>query len=302
MVALQHARGANQFAPVAQQFVISLFWIYVAYSGWNAATYVAEEIRQPEKTLPRALAVGTSLVAALYLALNMVFLYAAPLEQMKGVLAIGSLAAQKLFGPEIAGVFSLLMAVSIMSTVSAMVTVGPRVYYAMARNRAFFAVAAKVHPTYRTPAVAIVAQGVCSILMTVTPFPQLLFYIGMTLNFTMMLAVASIFVFRKRQPGWQKLPVGELRMAAGAERVCAGRRVDDNLRDHVAEQSVAFRAGNGGAGSAGVSLPHTPQRGTGCRDRMSLAGFCRARSMRDRRWRWLGTCWARNCGTAEPRA
>jgi len=192
--------------PVAQQFVISLFWIYVAYSGWNAATYVAEEIRQPEKTLPRALAFGTLLVAALYLALNVVFLYAAPLEQMKGVLAIGSMAAQKLFGPEIAGVFSLLMAVSLMSTVNAMVTVGPRVYYAMARNRAFFAVAAKVHPTYRTPVVAILAQGVCSVIMTVTPFPQLLFYIGMTLNFTMMLAVASVFVFRKRQQGWQKLP------------------------------------------------------------------------------------------------
>jgi APA family basic amino acid/polyamine antiporter len=192
--------------PVAQQFVISLFWIYVAYSGWNAATYVAEEIRQPEKTLPRALTFGTILVAALYLALNVVFLYAAPLEQMKGVLAIGSMAAQKLFGPEVAGGFSLLMAVSIMSTVSAMVTVGPRVYYAMARNRAFFAVAAEVHPKYRTPYVAIVAQGVCSILMTVTPFPQLLFYIGMTLNFTMMLAVASVFVFRRRQQGWQRLP------------------------------------------------------------------------------------------------
>lgn len=193
--------------PIPQQFAISLFWIYVSYSGWNAATYVAEEIRNPARTLPIALSAGTALVAALYVALNMVFLYAAPLEQLKGVLAIGSFAAQRLFGSEIAGIFSLLMAVSLMSSVSAMVTIGPRVYYAMARNRAFFQAAAQVHETYRTPVVAIVAQGICAMLMTLTPFPQLFFYIGMTLNFTAMLAVASIFVFRQRRPDWQKLKV-----------------------------------------------------------------------------------------------
>jgi APA family basic amino acid/polyamine antiporter len=190
-----------------QQFAISLFWIYVSYSGWNAATYVAEEIKQPGKTLPKALTFGTILVATLYVLLNVVFLYAAPLEQMKGVIAIGSLAASKLFGPEIAGAFSALMALSLVSTVSAMVTVGPRVYYAMAKNGAFFKSAANVHETYRTPVAAIIAQGICASLMTLTPFPQLFFYIGMTLNFTAALAVASIFVFRRRRPDWQKLSV-----------------------------------------------------------------------------------------------
>lgn len=189
-----------------QQFAISLFWIYVSYSGWNAATYVAEEIKNPARTLPIALTFGTALVAMLYVLLNMVFVYAAPLEQMKGVVAIGSLAAQKLFGENIAGVFSALMAVGLMSSVSAMVTIGPRVYYAMARNRAFFAAAAKVHERYRTPVAAILAQGACAMLMTLTPFPQLFFYIGMTLNFTAMLAVASLFVFRRR-PEWRKLGV-----------------------------------------------------------------------------------------------
>jgi APA family basic amino acid/polyamine antiporter len=121
--------------------------------------------------------------------------------------AIGSLAAQKLFGTEIAGVFSVLMALSLVSSVSAMVTIGPRVYYAMAKNRAFFASAAIVHERYRTPVLAILAQGACAMLMTLTPFPQLFFYIGMTLNFTAMLAVASIFVFRKRRPDWQRLKV-----------------------------------------------------------------------------------------------
>ncbi|HYP08333.1 MAG TPA: amino acid permease [Bryobacteraceae bacterium] len=193
--------------PLPQQFAISLFWIYVSYSGWNAATYVAEEIKQPGRTLPKALTFGTMLVAGLYVLLNMVFLYAAPLEEMKGVIAIGSLTASKLFGPQGAGIFSGLMAISLMSTVSAMVTIGPRVYYAMAKNGAFFASAARVHERYRTPVAAILAQGVCASIMTLTPFPQLFFYIGMTLNFTAVLAVASIFVFRRRRPDWQKLGV-----------------------------------------------------------------------------------------------
>jgi APA family basic amino acid/polyamine antiporter len=193
--------------PIAQQFAVSLFWVYVAYSGWNAATYVAEEIRNPAKTLPIALAFGTALVAMLYVLLNITFLYAAPLEEMKGVIAIGSLTAQNLFGPGIAGVFSVLMALSIMSSVSAMVTIGPRVYYAMAKNGAFFSAAARVHEKYRTPVGAILAQGICAVLMTLTPFPQLFFYVGMTLNFTALLAVASIIVFRNRRPDWQKLKV-----------------------------------------------------------------------------------------------
>jgi APA family basic amino acid/polyamine antiporter len=123
------------------------------------------------------------------------------------VIAIGTLTSQELFGPEIAGIFSVLMALSIMSSVSAMVTIGPRVYYAMAKNGAFFSVAAKVDERYRTPVVAILAQGLCASLMTLTPFPQLFFYIGTTLNFTAVLAVASIFVFRRRRPDWQKLKV-----------------------------------------------------------------------------------------------
>ena len=71
------ARTSTTSLPA--QFAISLFWIYVAYSGWNAATYVAEELKHPEKTLPKALAAGTALVAALYFGLNIVFIYATPL-------------------------------------------------------------------------------------------------------------------------------------------------------------------------------------------------------------------------------
>jgi APA family basic amino acid/polyamine antiporter len=192
--------------PLAAQFAISMFWIYVAYSGWNAATYVAEELRHPARTLPFALAIGTAIVAVLYLALNVVFIYGAPLEAMKGKLAVGAFAASRLFGPQVAGIFSALMALSLMATVNAMITIGPRVYYAMAKNGAFPSAAARVHPKWHTPAIAIVAQAVCAMLMTMTPFPQLVIYIGFTLNFFAVLSVASLFRFRRR-PGWQKLRV-----------------------------------------------------------------------------------------------
>jgi basic amino acid/polyamine antiporter, APA family len=186
------------------QFIISLVWVMVGYSGWNAATYVAEEIHDPERTLPKALAAGTAIVALLYLGLNMVFIYSTPLEKMKGVIAVGSLSASNLFGPQVAGLFSALMALSITSTVNAMVTIGPRVYYAMAKNRAFFAAAGTVHPRWHTPIFAILAQGLCAMAMTLTPFPDLVVYIGMSLTFFTVMSAASLFVFRRRA-GWQRL-------------------------------------------------------------------------------------------------
>jgi basic amino acid/polyamine antiporter, APA family len=192
-------------ASLPAQFIISLLWVMVGYSGWNAATYVAEEVKRPERTLPAALAVGTAIVAALYLGLNLIFIYSTPLEKMKGVIAVGALSASNLFGPGVAGLFSALMAISITSTVNAMVTIGPRVYYAMAKNRAFFPAAAVVHPRSHTPVNAILSQGACAMLMTLTPFPDLVVYIGMSLTFFTVMSAASVFVFRRSRPGWQKL-------------------------------------------------------------------------------------------------
>ncbi len=193
-------------SSVPSQFSISLIFIYLAYSGWNAATYVAEEVQNPERTLPLALTIGTLIVTVLFVGLNLVFIYAQPLEQMKGVVAIGTLSASHLFGPHISGVFGFLMALSLMATVNAMVTIGPRVYYAMAKNKAFFPAAAIVHPKWRTPIYAILMQGVFTIFMTLTPFKDLIFFIGFLLNAFSVIAVASLFIFRQRA-GWQKLAV-----------------------------------------------------------------------------------------------
>jgi basic amino acid/polyamine antiporter, APA family len=187
------------------QFFISLLWVMFGYSGWNAATYIAEEVRRPERTLPLAIATGTALVTALYLGLNTIYIYSTSLEQMKGVIAVGSLAASNLFGAGIGGAFAALMALAIISTVNAEVTVGPRVYYAMAKNRAFFPAAAKVHPRWHTPVFAILSQGLCAMVMTITPFRELILYIGMSLTLFTVLSVASLMVFRRRQSGWQRL-------------------------------------------------------------------------------------------------
>lgn len=196
--------------PLSSQFAISLFYVYVSYSGWNAVTYVAEELRDPVRNLPIALAAGTILVTVLFLLLNLVFVYAAPLGVMKGVVAIGSLAASRLFGVQVGGFFSALIAIALLAMVNAYMTVGPRVAYAMARNGAFFRAAAKVDPHWRTPAPAILMQAGVAMLMTLTSLPSLFFFIGFALNFFSVLSVASLFQFRKR-PGWKRLgPVSVL--------------------------------------------------------------------------------------------
>ena len=106
---------------------------------------------------------------------------------MRNVVAVGALAATNLFGSGIGNIFAALMAVSLVSTVNAMITIGPRVYYAMAHNGAFLKAAATVHPKWHTPVVAILCQGLCAIAMTMTPFPELIVYIGFSLTFFIVL-------------------------------------------------------------------------------------------------------------------
>lgn len=195
--------------PLGVQFFVSLLWVMVGYSGWNAATYVAEELHEPQRTLPWALLIGVVSVTVLYLGLNLVFLYAAPLAEIKGVLAVGALAAGKLFGARAGAAYALLMALAILATVHAMVTIGPRVYFAMARDGAFFPGAARVHPRTRVPVVAILWQGAAAMVMCATPFPKLVVYIGFSLAVFTVLAVAALFRLR-REPGWQRLQGGAL--------------------------------------------------------------------------------------------
>jgi APA family basic amino acid/polyamine antiporter len=186
------------------QFAVSLCFVYTSYSGWNSATYIAGEIDNPSRNLPRALALGTLLVGALYLSLNLIFIYAMPLESIKLETKLAASVAAKLFGPGIGSLFAAAMAIALFSTVNAMVTVGPRVYYAMANDKAFFALGAKISSRTGTPLNSIVIQGIVAMLVTLTPLPALVFFIGFSLNLFTVLTVASLFRFRKRA-GWIRL-------------------------------------------------------------------------------------------------
>jgi basic amino acid/polyamine antiporter, APA family len=186
------------------QFAVSLIFVYWAYSGWNAAVYVAEEIRDPGRTLPIALIFGTVFVALLYVALNVLYVYANSLDELKGVVAVGSRAAESLFGRAGGGFFSAAMAVSLLATVNAMCMIGPRVYFAMAQRGAFFAVAARVHPRWHSPWVAVLAQGACCCVLIVSgTFESLGYYIGFMLFLFSALSVLAIFKFRRRA-GWNR--------------------------------------------------------------------------------------------------
>ncbi len=191
-------------SPLAAQFAVSLIFVFYAYSGWNAAVYVAEEIRDPERTLPLALVSGTLLVAVLYAALNVLYIYAAPLDELAGVVAVGATAASALFGEQTAGLFSGAMAVSLLATVNAMCLIGPRVYYAMAQDGAFFAVGGELHPRWESPWVAVLAQGACCVVLILTgTFESLAYYIGFTLFLFSALSVLALMRFRRRH-GWKR--------------------------------------------------------------------------------------------------
>jgi amino acid transporter len=129
------APAAVSFAEgtLSLPFAVGLIYVAFSYSGWNAAAYVAGEVESPERNLPRALILGTAIVTALYLALNVMFLGAAPLEALSGKVEIGHVAAEHLFGPAAARVVSAIIAVGLVSTIGAMVMTGARVAEALGR-------------------------------------------------------------------------------------------------------------------------------------------------------------------------
>jgi len=186
-------------APVhASSWLLALVPIMFSYSGWNAAVYVAEEIKHPVRNVPRALLIGTVGTVALYLALNALYLRVVPQEQFLSGVAVGEIAAERLFGPAAAVLFAVVAVVILLSSLSAMTTAGPRVYFAMARDGAFVPAAARVHPRFRTPAIAIIAQAAWSSLLVLSgTFEQLLTYTGFGVILFSALAVLSLFFVRR---------------------------------------------------------------------------------------------------------
>lgn len=184
--------------------LLALVPVMFTYSGWNAAAYVAEEVRNPGRNVPLALGLGTAAVILLYVALNALYLHVLPLAEMAappGGRLLDAVAG-RLFGPAAANLVALFTIVSLSASVSAMTIAGPRVYFAMARDGMFPARAARVHPRFRTPAVAIAAQGVWSgILVLCGSISQLVSYTGFAVVLFAGVGVASLFVLRRRGRG-----------------------------------------------------------------------------------------------------
>lgn len=182
--------------------LLAMVPVMFSYSGWNAAAYVAEEVRSPGRNVPLALGLGTLAVVVIYLALNALYLYAVPPSVLGGVQGtLVDTVAERLFGFAVGNVSALFTIISIAASVSAMVLAGPRVYFAMARDGLFTAPAARVHPRFHAPVSAIITQAVWSgFLVLCGSLSQLVSYTGFAVILFSGIAVAAVFVLRQREP------------------------------------------------------------------------------------------------------
>ena len=186
---------------------LSLIFVMFAYSGWNSATYIGSEIKYPRRVIPMSLLISTGIVMVLYLLLNGFFVYAISPEELKGVPEIAGLAAGKAFGNMAETVISLLISFALVSSLSAFIILGPRVYYSMTREGYFFAFAAKIHPKYKVPVGAILLQSSIAIVLVLSgTFEQILVYMGFSLGIFPILAVLGVFKLRLKGKSALKLP------------------------------------------------------------------------------------------------
>ena len=183
----------------------ALISIMYAYSGWNGAVYIAGEIEKPEKNLPRALLLGTLLIIILYLAINAVFLIASPGREIIADTSstIGSMAAKNLFGRAYCPFVEIFIVVILLSSVSVQMMIGPRVTYAMAKDRAIFHTLERINPKFQTPDLAIVVQMVIAVTYVFIGFNailKMLIYMGFALSIFPLMSVIGMVFLRYKRP------------------------------------------------------------------------------------------------------
>ncbi len=185
---------------------LALMWIMFAYSGWNASTYIGSEILNPVRNIPRSLITGTLFVTIIYLLLNTLYIYAIPAEEMKGVISIGGLTANNLFNRSLDQFFSLFIAVILLSSISVLIIIGPRVYYAMAESGHFFKMAKKINRS-NVPGISILMQSGLAIIFVVSAsFTQIITVLSFSLGIFPILAVLGIFKLRMNNRSVFKVP------------------------------------------------------------------------------------------------
>jgi APA family basic amino acid/polyamine antiporter len=190
--------------------LFSLVYISYAYTGWNAASYMAGEIAEPGKRLPVAILCGTSLVILLYLGLNTVYSLALPAAEVRrianeqgfdAVAPIAELAAKQLFGTAATATLSVAFGLTLLASLSAYVLTGPRVAFAMARAGQFPAIAGRLSPRTGAPAVATALQVAWALtLLWLGTFEKILIYASVGLALFSMLSVSTVMVLRCTRP------------------------------------------------------------------------------------------------------
>jgi len=181
-------------------FFISLFYVMYSYAGWNAATYIAGEIRDPRRDLPLSMLIAVATVTVLYVALNAVFLYTTPIAKLAGQLDVGLVAGKQIFGDAGGRMVGALICIGLVSAVSAMMWIGPRVTMAMGEDLPLLAVFARKTRS-GVPAVAILLQAAVATLMLWTEtFESVVKFVQFSLTFCSFLAVLGVIVLRYTRP------------------------------------------------------------------------------------------------------
>ncbi|MBP6757502.1 MAG: amino acid permease [Bacteroidia bacterium] len=180
----------------SQSFWVSLIYVSYAYSGWNAASYLAGDMKDVKKDLPKALIIGTLIVTAIYVLLNYVFLYSTPASELAGVLEIGHVSASHIFGVFFGKFMSLVIAFLLVSSISAMIMAGPRIIKSMGEDVPmlhFLAITNKNNVPY----LAVLLQSAITVILILTSqFNSVLTFVGFSLSIFTFLTVMSIFILR----------------------------------------------------------------------------------------------------------
>jgi APA family basic amino acid/polyamine antiporter len=186
--------------PLIEGLIAGMISAFFSLGGWWDVSRVAGEVRDPRRTLPRALLLGVFIVTLVYVLVTLVFLYLVPLSRIDSGETFAALAGEALFGRAGGVLFAFIVIVTVLGTLSALLMAMPRVYFAMARDRLFFPAAAVLHPRYETPARAISIQALLgSVLAVVGTFDEILAYFIVPTVLFVALAVASVFVLSRHR-------------------------------------------------------------------------------------------------------
>jgi APA family basic amino acid/polyamine antiporter len=183
-------------------FAVALIYVNYAYTGWNSATYVTSELENPQRSLPIVLLVGTCIVMALYLMLNFTFLSAAPISILEGKLEVGVIVADHALGANGGKAMGAILALLLISTVSAMTMAGPRVLQAIGEDFSLFSKLADLN-RHGVPMIAIIFQGALALVFIVSAtFESVLIFSSFVLGVNTLFSVIGVFVLR-----WKKMNI-----------------------------------------------------------------------------------------------